>query len=204
MKKISIPLILSFLLICNALYANDEHKKHEFYAGYGYCSVLDLSEVIFSGLVAGFSGGDSLLNKSYGPIVAGYSYYPKKWISIGPYVNYDSFLVRSRYSDHSTFTQQFFNITLMFRFDFHYANFKYVQLYSGLSLGGTAVILQLKSRGSGWSYIDRYSARDLSVGGLPAFQVNLFGIRIGTVVGLYIEFGYGYSGIVNAGISGKF
>jgi hypothetical protein len=204
MKKYVLLLVLASLITGSNLHAQEEFARHEVYGGYGFVSLLDFSEVIWSGLISGFSGESSVTSKSYGPIIAGYNYYPKSWVSIGPCVSYDQFLMRSHYSDNSSFTQQYHNISLMFRFDFHYANFKYVQLYSGLSVGGTAVILGLTSRGNGIAFLDNYRVSSTSVGFLPAFQINLFGIRIGTVFGFFIELGFGYNGIVNAGFSGKF
>lgn len=197
-------MILAGLLLGSPLYAQEEFTRHEVYGGYGFVSALDISIGIWSTLIAGFSGESSATSKSYGPIIAGYNYYPKPWVSVGPVVNYDSFLMRSHYSDNSNFTQQWHNISLMFRVDFHYANFKYVQLYSGLSVGCTAAVLTLASRGNGIAYFDNYRTSNTSVGFLPAFQINLFGIRIGTFIGFFIEIGFGYNGIINAGFSGKF
>ncbi len=35
-------------------------------------------------------------------------------------------------------------------------------------------------------------------------MVNLFGIRIGKEIGAFMEWGFGFRGMVNVGISGKF
>jgi hypothetical protein len=204
MKKSIIPMILAGMLLSATLHAQEEFTKHEVYGGYGFVSALDFTEILWSALISGFSGESSATSKSYGPIIAGYNYYPKSWVSIGPVVNYDQFLMRSHYSDNSNFTQQWHNISLMFRVDFHYANFKYVQLYSGFSVGCTASLLRLVSRGNGFAYFDNYRSSNTSVGFMPAFQLNLFGIRIGTFIGFFIEIGFGYNGIINAGFSGKF
>jgi hypothetical protein len=204
MKKSIFPIILAGMLLSSTLYAQEEFTRHEVYGGYGFVSALDISIAIWSSLVSGFTGDSSAMSKSYGPIIAGYNYYPKSWVSIGPVVNYDSFLMRSHDYDNSSLTQQWHNISLMFRVDFHYANFKYVQLYSGFSVGGTAAVLTLVSRDNGIVYLDKYKSRNTSVGFLPAFQINVFGIRIGTFIGFFIELGFGYNGIINAGFSGKF
>ena len=34
-----------------------------------------------------------------------------------------------------------------------------------------------------------------------AFQVNLVGIRLGAAVGFFLEFGFGYNGVINGGLS---
>ena len=204
MNKYVCAFVLAGLFAGSNLHAQEEFARHELYGGYGFVSVLDFSEAFWSGMIAGFSGGSSITSKSYGPIIAGYNYYPKSWVSIGPSVSYDQFLIRSHYSDNSSLTQQYHNISLMFRFDFHYANFKYVQLYSGLSVGGTAAIIGLTSRGNGIAYLDNYRVRTNGLSVIPAFQINLIGIRIGTVFGFFIELGFGYNGFINAGFSGKF
>ncbi len=83
-------------------------------------------------------------------------------------------------------------ITLAFEGEYRYRNQGIVQLYSGIGLGytyGTETLTtpeQLKYTGN--------------VSGV-AYQVNIVGIRLGTKVAGFAEFGFGYKGIVNFGLS---
>ena len=65
-----------------------------------------------------------------------------------------------------------------------------VQLYSGLS-AGVSVFTQSDSSQSDSKTIF-------------AFQVNVIGLRVGHKFGGFFELGFGYDGIINAGLSVKF
>ncbi len=65
-----------------------------------------------------------------------------------------------------------------------------VQLYSGLS-AGISVFTQSDSSQSGSKTIF-------------AFQVNAIGLRVGHKFGGFFELGFGFDGIINAGLSVKF
>ncbi len=78
---------------------------------------------------------------------------------------------------------------------YRYQNFKKVQLYSGVGLGysfGSETLTPPAGSGS--------SSKSGNINRL-AYQFNVMGIRIGKDVGGFIELGYGYRGIVNAGLS---
>jgi hypothetical protein len=86
-------------------------------------------------------------------------------------------------------------ITVGVEGQYRYQNFKKIQLYSGVGLGfslGNETLTPPPDSGN--------SSSSGSINRL-AYQINVIGIRLGKDVGGFIELGYGYKGIVNAGLS---
>ena len=82
-------------------------------------------------------------------------------------------------------------------FDYRYLNKDFIQLYSGVGAGVTLCKNSGTQSGSGEtdvSWDDPYFN----------FQVNLLGVRVGKALAGFAEFGLGYKGIINAGISYQF
>jgi hypothetical protein len=63
------------------------------------------------------------------------------------------------------------------------------QLYSSLGFGVTSVYIP-QSQVKSWNYLNLHG--------------SLLGMRFGGQFGGFVEFGYGYKGIVNAGIAMQF
>ena len=86
-------------------------------------------------------------------------------------------------------------ITGAIEFEYRYVNQGPVQVYSGLGLGytyGTEKLTPPPELGT--------SSESGNISSI-AYQVNAVGVRIGKKFGGYAEFGYGYKGIVNIGLS---
>ncbi|MBC8320455.1 MAG: hypothetical protein H8E34_07020 [Bacteroidetes bacterium] len=86
-------------------------------------------------------------------------------------------------------------ITIAVDGQYRYQNMNKIQLYSGLGIGysfGSETLNPLSNSGSP------------SVSGSInriAWQINAIGVRIGDSIAGTVEFGYGYKGIVNVGLS---
>ncbi len=86
-------------------------------------------------------------------------------------------------------------ITIAIEGQYRYQNLNKIQLYSGLGIGysfGNETLVPPVESGttSGSGSINRI-----------AWQINAIGVRIGSSIAGFIEFGYGYKGIVNTGLS---
>ncbi len=86
-------------------------------------------------------------------------------------------------------------ITVAFEGQYRYQNLKKVQIYSGIGIGytiGNEILTPPPDSGS-----------ETSTGSIIAFawQINAIGMRFGNNIGGFIELGYGYKGIINAGLS---
>lgn len=83
--------------------------------------------------------------------------------------------------------------------DYSYINTKHFRVYSGAGLGYRMV--DIKSRPITASTNTKISNERTH--GL-AYHINGIGIRAGGIIGVFAEVGYGYRGLVNAGLSIQF
>lgn len=94
-------------------------------------------------------------------------------------------------------SQNLYFLTGAFELDYRYVTAKQFQMYFGLAGGGTLLY-------------DVYNANDIDseISGYnefyspyPNFHVTALGFRFGDNIGITAEFGFGYKGMVNLGIS---
>jgi len=86
--------------------------------------------------------------------------------------------------------------TIFFEFYYRYINSPTVQIYSGAALGISYINENF--------YPSDGSASSQNSSFVPAYQLSVIGIRIGRNLAGFIEFGYGYKGIINLGLSFQF
>ncbi len=86
-------------------------------------------------------------------------------------------------------------ITLAIEGQYRYQNMNKVHLYSGIGIGYTF--------GNETLNPPTDSGKETSTGNINsiAWQINALGIRVGKSIAGFAEFGYGYKGIVNIGLS---
>ncbi len=82
-----------------------------------------------------------------------------------------------------------------FDWEYRYFNQGIIQVYSGIGLGFTF--------GNETFTPNEITQESTGTIANVAFQVNAVGIRVGKRIGGYIEFGYGYKGVVNLGFSAQ-
>lgn len=85
-------------------------------------------------------------------------------------------------------------ITASFELQYRYVNNGFFQMYSGIGVGLIAGKERFTSEIEGVNSDSRNMF-------LPGYQLNLAGVRFGKRLGVYLELGYGYKGIMNIGIS---
>jgi hypothetical protein len=73
---------------------------------------------------------------------------------------------------------------------YHYVSKKALTVYSGLS--------------AGYSFINMSGSGDREKKGAFAFQVDAIGLRLGSRIGVFGEAGFGYEGLIKAGLSMKY
>jgi len=122
--------------------------------------------------------------------LGGSGYLTERW-SIGLQVFYGQYDVNTTYTSGNAFgfTNRYFGA--MGRVDFRWMNDKLWQLYSGVSLGVTAVQSQS---------FDGDHADQITYGA----QVTPLGVRYGDLFGVFAELGYGNLGILAVGVNYKF
>jgi len=86
-------------------------------------------------------------------------------------------------------------ITIAIEGQYRYQNMNKVQLYSGIGIGYTFGSETLVPPSEGGKADSSGNINNI------AWQINAIGIRIGNSIAGFAEFGYGYKGIVNIGLS---
>ncbi|RPI16257.1 MAG: hypothetical protein EHM58_12260 [Ignavibacteriae bacterium] len=172
--------------------------KNEFHASYILGPVQPLSN-FWGDIFNSFFTSTELTDKNpIGPIEIGYKRTFEKILNVGikySYLSYKTEAVKTEskklyYTEDKTFH------TIMFREDIVYVRNKWVQIYSGV--------------GVGYSFLN--GIRRFTDGTSPenlddrkvAFQFNLIGLRAGYRFGGFFEFGFGFSGVLNLGVTYKF
>ena len=194
MKKYII--IISLLLVFSAtIFAQD--KKHEIVLGYGVMTNYAIEEVLKNITVTIVTLGlyDTEYESGTGAFLLGYRYFPSEKFSIGIDVAYTK--INDVVKSHDTVVVG--NIERHFYTLAPYAVYNYIKkekfrLYSGIGLG--------YAFGKD-NYKPNNGAEENENFGRIAYQLNAIGVRFGTKVGGYVEFGYGYKGMLNFGVSVK-
>jgi hypothetical protein len=204
--------LLCGLLFCT--FTNNLHAqtnldlKHELYAGYGQGSVPQfgisfgfiignaLGNAIANGIITRLGGtGVTYTEKitGTGSISMGYNYYPARRWSIGLQGVFERVNDRLEFSNGNAGISRVDVISGMVRTDFRWINKPGFKFYSGAAIGGAA-----------YHYYDvddsSNSDRDFGV----AFAVTPLGLRFGKNIGIFLEGGIGWDGLIKAGISGRF
>ncbi|MES2653090.1 MAG: hypothetical protein V4663_15220 [Bacteroidota bacterium] len=187
-KLLFIALLLNYATFVRA-------QKIEIYGSYGLASAQEIIDGLSDMGTSLFSGGiaSSNTNHRYGPIAVGLNYYFTPRLSAGIlYSNTSSRSVVSGGNSSEHFYKNTYNV-IMARTDYRYIN-KLVQLYSGISLGSSFAATKPENG----TNTKTASTTDF------AYQINALGVRVGRKIGVFTELGFGYNGIINAGISAKF
>ncbi len=82
--------------------------------------------------------------------------------------------------------------TIMIRGDYHYRRTEMITMYSGIAVGACFVSTKNITNSEG---LHPDNQTDF------AFHVNAFGIRVGKTFGFFAEAGFGYNGIIQAGLN---
>lgn len=185
MKKFLLTLIiLSIVKMADA-------QKLEIYGAYGLGSAQELvdglSDVGSSLITGGQLNRETSLK--YGPVMIGMNYYVTPRLSVGAL--YSKTQSRSDVESGNTtvrYTRNSYDV-IMARSDYRWTR-GFVQLYSGLAAG--AAFSRAEPYDKSFKTIKETNF---------AYQVNALGVRAGRKLGVFGELGFGYNGIVNAGIS---
>ncbi len=193
MKKFFTTFFLASMLLVSI---HAQEKRHEIYAGCGVLNtstfVSAFSDVISSALTAGMYSS----NEKFSPTFhAGYKYLPSKHIAIGLTYAYthgtaDAYLDKEL-SGH--FKNNYH--TLAAEFDYRYISTEKFKLYSTAGVGAT-FFTQKYEPSSGDS--DQSNLVNVD------FQISPIGIKYGNSFGVFAEVGFGYKGIVCAGLFARF
>ena len=197
MKKIILVSVAAFLFMTQA---NAQSKKHEIDLGAGLGSSNQLIETMSDLIISGLPFQVKMENGSYvGALHAGYKYSLTDRFALGPVFAYDrgtkDAINKSTNSKQGKFTSNFYTLSL--EADYKYINQPSFKLYSLVGAGGTLLNQVYKADGT--------NAEDKS--GNQAFfnfQLTPIGVKFGDSFGAFAELGFGYKGILSAGLFCRF
>lgn len=182
--------------------------RHEVYVSIGLVSaqdILEIGKVLFvtigSGVVAAIvTGGTVKLEDTNasgsGLYGVGYHYFLSKSFKLGLSAQYARYEVGRSFSNGLTANETDTWVTLLVEPKGQWIDGRVVQLYSGIGLG--ASFYQSEGRSSAREEVFTDSRTFFS------FQLTPIGMRIGRAVGAHLELGFGYKGLINLGLSGRF
>ena len=200
MKKTG--LIIAFIAIVMQGYAQENGKNetqrfnNEIYVGYGLLNSVSIIAPIFDIGATVLTGGYFVNPGEYkfATPFLGYRHWFGKHFSFGGVLAFDKNTVQIRTQtngpDGGVFEERTRNYTtLAAEVGLYYVNSPGFQLYSSAGFGTTVV------------YVPK---SQISTRIWPNMHLNLLGMRFGGRVGGFLEFGFGYKGIINAGLSVQF
>jgi len=200
MKIYSLTVLLLSIIILNSNSQDLGRSKlqNEIYGGYGFGSAQEISSV-YSDVITPIITIGTLYTETMspvGPVSLGYRRSFSKNFTLAIAGNYVAFNKQFKKSSDNSVVGTVKNTFYSFiaRGDYYYVTGEYFQMYSGVGVGFTYAhdnyLDSSNASGQGKMY--------------SAFQVNAVGIRVGKNFGVFAELGYGFEGIINAGISLKF
>jgi opacity protein-like surface antigen len=183
---------LAILVFCMPVQARE--YKNDLSFGLGAFTFPDIAETTKDvGLLAVTLGLVSQEAKRDGPAyIFKYGRFVKEDLRLSLSAGYQKFKADHYLVQELWYTTEISYLDFMVRGDYYWLNREWVQLYSGAGLGIAMVTEEQKELGleetEYWF----------------AFHVNAFGCRVGKRVAGFVELGFGYNGILSAGITAAF
>jgi len=123
---------------------------------------------------------------------------PYDRLTIGASVTYEQINSNIMLLDAVVGNQKLYFLTGAFELDYRYITTESFQMYFSLAGGGTVLYDVFDTDDTSPETFDSYNE---IYDPYPNFHANLLGFRFGTNLGIFAEFGFGYKGIVNVGLS---
>jgi hypothetical protein len=178
--------------------AEDESPTGEFIAGAGFVTWQEISLSLGNGFVVAvldsISEGDvnpSIDVASSGSYFFGYQGYITSRLTIGFHLFYGKYHSTNTFSNKKSVVISNTYIGGMIRSEFIWLQGSLIQLYTAGSLG----ILPVSSK-----YGNNVEDKGIEF----AFQISPIGIRIGSSLAVFGEFGFGSTGLLAAGVAYRF
>ena len=207
MKRIYTTFFL--LLISGMIYAQDAqptqsatptYPNHEIYVGVGLLNDNQLFSMVGDFLGTVFTLGQAVQPNKYFVLTPsmGYKYWFNKRVGLGIHYAFDFNSVKvihhpvEDYHNADTVIHKRYFHTFAVEFGINYIHKPAFQLYGNVGMGVTLIQFSNNNAETGLKQF-------------PFFNMNVvpLGMRFGKNVGGFIEFGWGYKGFINAGLSVK-
>ena len=190
--KATLLLLLSVLIAASSPVSAQE-GRNEVSVGVGFATVPDILESFMNVAPLIFTMG--LIREEVEWVIPAFTlhhrYHASRLISVGVNVAYQKFDRTLYLLDAHMSTSSINYYTFMGRVDFTYVRTRLFRMYSGAALGFS------HARESGEDVEDRGET-------YFAFQINAVGLRVGKQFAGYLELGFGFDGVMAAGITHQF
>lgn len=194
MSCIKTPLLILTLVLFSWQLNAQEKGTHEIYAGVGLFTTNNMLHLGSDSRVAGISSSHLSYNNIRNIPAFGLGYklaVADRWM-VGLAAYYESNQSNVYYDGVRDGTMRHSYFTIGLGTDYHYISRKRIQMYSGLELAYT--IGGVNFDGSNNEIQERkYNYLN--------FQLNALGFRFGNSFAFFAELGFGYKGIIHAGLS---
>ncbi|NDV47373.1 hypothetical protein D0T49_09980 [Paludibacter sp. 221] len=192
MKKILLFSAL-FLIPSLLISTNAQYKKNEIELGVGIFNFNEIINITSDVIISSVPTGTTMENSSsYGSVHAAYKYRIRERIGVGGLFAFDYSTAEAMRYDIKIGDFKKRHYTLAAEADFIYLNFDRFKMYALAGVGATLYGLTYTSAING--------EKDNNTTPYFTFQVTPIGIRYGERFGGFLEVGFGYRGILNAGI----
>ncbi|HMP94076.1 MAG TPA: hypothetical protein PKD90_14430 [Phnomibacter sp.] len=176
------------LLVINSI-ISAQKPGVEIRAGVGLISAPAIGTVLSSSIIGGLAGYTKSEIKGAPALGGSFLLQPSKSWSFGADVVYEKLDVTYKANNRPNVTYSDRFLTIMPRADFKYLNKDNIQLYGSLAAG----LSLLKSSGN----------NSAATGTTFAYQFSPIGLRVGKNFGFFTELGFGFRGLVMAGLSAR-
>jgi hypothetical protein len=185
-----------FVLFNSTIFSQDKGTSN-IKAGIGVfssSSLLDItSNLVFSSLSAGTVKYDNI--SGFGALYLTYEYAIANGLMLGATFVYESVTEDIFIGENPSGEVSHNHFTTGLEANYHYISGELFQMYSGVGVGYT-------------TQSDKYDGSESNVeDGSDSyfnFQINALGFRYGSNFGIFAEVGFGYKGLLNAGLSYQF
>ncbi|TDK43455.1 hypothetical protein [Algoriphagus formosus] len=184
MKKLVLGLVIMLVIVFDS---NAQESKVEVRAGYGVLSAQAIGSVLSNSIVGGLDGYEKTDISSGGALIFSLLFNPSNRISFGLDFGYEKLDVIYESPSQANITSKDRFITVMPRVDLRYVNKEAYSLYGSLAAGG--------------SFLSAERGNESEQGVAFAYQITPIGIRFGNNIALFAEAGFGFRGLLNAGLS---
>ncbi len=195
MKRIFLLMLIALPVVATAQPASafDSKGNIEAYAGYGLLSAPDFitsfSNILTGALLPGMV--EKIDSKGFGTVYGGIDYYAGNHFALGAQYYYSAFERQYKMQNESTATLNTQYHSVLIRGKGIWVNRPSFQLYSALAAGP--------------SFASAKNDNDETKNSIIfAFQASPIGIRVGNHIAFFLEGGFGYQGLISAGLSARF
>jgi hypothetical protein len=196
--KLKISLLTIACLLFSGANVSGQQKRHLLEAGLGIWNTNEIlntfSDVIISSLPTGIKMKD---DNSYGSVHLGYKYLCSITFAVGGFVAYDYAKLKGVFDGKETGRFYKTHYTVAVEAELTYLSSGDFNLYGLAGIGGTFYHLKYKDNSD-------KNMNDSDTNPYTAFQITPVGLRFGRNVGAFVELGFGYRGILNAGLFARF